>query len=64
LEKIRWLQIAVLFNPIVYISEGLRAAVTPGVRHMPEWAILLALTIFLLILGRFGVRGFLKRVIS
>jgi ABC-2 type transport system permease protein len=64
LEKIRWLQIAVLFNPIVYISEGLRAAVTPGVHHMPEWAILLALTIFLAILGRFGVRGFLRRVIS
>jgi ABC-2 type transport system permease protein len=64
LGKIRWLQIAVLFNPIVYISEGLRAAVTPGVQHMPEWAILLALVVFLGILGRFGVRGFLRRVIS
>ena len=64
LGKIRWLQIAVLFNPIVYISEGLRAAVTPDVEHMPVWGILLALTVFLLILGRFGVRGFLKRVIS
>jgi len=64
LEKIRWLQIAVLFNPIVYISEGLRAAVTPDVQHMPVWAILLALTFFLAVLGRFGVRGFLRRVIS
>ena len=64
LEKIRWLQIAVLFNPIVYISEGLRAAVTPGVKHMPEWAILLALLVFLGILGRFGIRSFLRRVIS
>ena len=64
LEKMPWLQIAVLFNPIVYISEGLRAAVTPGVQHMPIWAILLALTFFLAVLGRFGVRGFLKRVIS
>ena len=64
LEKIRWLQIAVLLNPIVYISEGLRAAVTPGVEHMPTWAILLALLIFLGILGRFGVRSFLRRVIS
>jgi ABC-2 type transport system permease protein len=64
LGKIRWLQIAVLFNPIVYISEGLRATVTPNVEHMPVWGILLALTVFLLILGRFGVRGFLKRVIS
>jgi ABC-2 type transport system permease protein len=64
LEKIRWLQIAVLFNPIVYISEGLRASVTPGVNHMPIWAILLALTVFLGILGNFGIRGFLRRVIS
>ena len=64
LVKIRWLQIAVLFNPIVYISEGLRASVTPGVQHMPVWGILVALTFFLVLLGRFGVKGFLKRVIS
>jgi len=64
LKELRWLQVAVLFNPIVYISEGLRAAVTPGVQHMPVWAILLALAFFLAVLGRFGVRGFLRRVIS
>jgi ABC-2 type transport system permease protein len=64
LEKIPWLRIAVLFNPIVYISEGLRAAVTPDVQHMPVWAILVALTFFLAVLGRFGIRGFLHRVIS
>ena len=63
-KNIRWLQIVVLFNPIVYISEGLRAAVTPNVEHMPVWAILLALTFFLVLLGRFGIRGFLRRVIS
>ena len=64
LEKMRWLQVAVLFNPIVYISEGLRAAVTPDVHHMPAWAILPALLFFLALLGSFGIRGFLKRVIS
>ena len=64
LDQIRWLQIAVLFNPIVYISEGLRASVTPGVGHMPVWGILVALTVFLVILGRFGIRGFMRRVIS
>lgn len=64
LKNILWLKYAVLLNPIVYISEGLRAAVTPEVEHMPIWGILMALTIFLGILGRFGVRGFLKRVIS
>jgi ABC-2 type transport system permease protein len=64
LKQIPWLKYAVLFNPIVYISEGLRASVTPGVGHMPVWAILLALTVFLVILGRFGIRGFTRRVIS
>ena len=64
LEKIRWLQVAVLFNPIVYISEGLRASVTPQVHSMPIWAIVPALMVFLAILGRFGIRGFLRRVIS
>jgi ABC-2 type transport system permease protein len=63
-KNIRWLQFVVLFNPIVYISVGLRAAVTPNVEHMPVWAILLALTFFLVLLGRFGIRGFLRRVIS
>uniref|UniRef100_E6QLA6 Putative ABC-2 type transporter n=1 Tax=mine drainage metagenome TaxID=410659 RepID=E6QLA6_9ZZZZ len=64
LGKIRWLQIAVLLNPIVYISEGLRAAVTPQVHSMPVWIILPALVVALAILGRLGLRGFLRRVIS
>jgi len=64
LREIRWLQICVLVNPIVYMSEGLRAAVTPGIAHMPWWAILLALTFFTVALGRLGLRGFLRRVLS
>jgi ABC-2 type transport system permease protein len=64
LEKIRWLQIAVLLNPIVYMSEGLRAAVTPAVQHMPWVAIMAGLVVFLGILGQWGLRGFLRRVIS
>jgi ABC-2 type transport system permease protein len=64
LEKMRWLQWGVLVNPIVYMSEGLRAAVTPSVAHMPWWAILLALVFFTSLLGRLGLRGFLGRVLS
>jgi ABC-2 type transport system permease protein len=62
--NIRWLSIAVLFNPIVYMSEGLRAAVTPGIAHMPWPAILLALVFFTVALGSWGLRGFLGRVLS
>jgi ABC-2 type transport system permease protein len=64
LSSIRWLQVGVLFNPIVFMSEGLRAAVTPGISHMPWWAIGLALAFFLALLGRLGIRGFLRRVLS
>ncbi len=64
LDKIPWLQMGVLINPIVYMSEGLRASVTPGIPHMPWWAILIALVFFTAALGRLGLRGFLKRVLS
>jgi ABC-2 type transport system permease protein len=59
-----WIQMGVLFNPIVYMSEGLRAAVTPAIPHMPWWAILGALVFFTAALGRWGLRGFLGRVLS
>ncbi len=64
LNHIRWLQIAVLVNPIVYMSEGLRAALTPGVPHMPAPYILLALLVSLALLGNLGLRGFLRRILS
>ena len=64
LDKIAAMKYGVLINPIVYMSEGLRAAVTPGVPHMPWWAVLLALTVFTAALGRLGLRGFLRRVLS
>jgi ABC-2 type transport system permease protein len=64
LDKIPWLQMGVLVNPIVYMSEGLRASVTPGIEHMPWWAILVALAFFTAALAKLGLRGFLGRVLS
>jgi ABC-2 type transport system permease protein len=64
LERMRWLQLVVLLNPIVYMSEGLRAAVTPSIPHMPWWAIIPALLLFTAVLGKLGLRGFLKRVLA
>ena len=64
LNRILWLKYTVLFNPIVYMSEGLRAAVTPGIAHMPWWAILSALVFFTTVLGRWGFKGFLGRVLT
>ncbi|ADW70043.1 ABC transporter permease [Granulicella tundricola] len=64
LGPIRWLQIGVLFNPIVYMSEGLRAALTPSLNHMPEPLILGMLCIFLALLTWLGMKGFMRRVIG
>jgi ABC-2 type transport system permease protein len=62
--KVRWLQLLVLINPLVYMSEGLRTALTPNVPHMPAWVSLIALLIGLMVLGTFGVRGFIRRVLT
>lgn len=64
LVHLRWLQIGVLLNPIVYISEGLRAALTPTMGHMPDVGILAALVFFLALLMWLGMRGFRRRVVS
>jgi ABC-2 type transport system permease protein len=63
LKNIVWLKYAVLINPIVYMSEGLRASLTPSA-HMPNWFILTMLIFFLALLTRVGMRGFAKRVLS
>ena len=64
LGRIPWLQYGVLINPIVYMTEGLRAALTPTLPHMPPAAILGMLVFFLVALTWVGTRGFLRRVIN
>ena len=64
LYKVRWIQIAVLINPLVYMSEGLRTALTPETPHMPAWTTTSALLLCVLILGWIGIRGFIRRVVS
>jgi len=64
LDKVPWLKILVLFNPLVYMSEGLRTALTPSLPHMPVWASLLALAVSLALLTSIGMKGFLARILS
>jgi len=64
LHVIRWLQIVVLINPMVYMTEGLRAALTPGLGHMPLWAILVALIGGTAVFGALAVRTFQNRVVN
>ena len=64
MHNVRWLQILVLINPVVYMSEGLRTTLTPSLPHMPAWVTIIALTISLVVLSWVGVKGFLRRVLS
>ena len=63
LEPIRWLQILVLVNPLVYMCEGLRAALTPA-PHMSLWAIYPAIVGFSVLFTWVGLKGFKQRVLS
>jgi ABC-type multidrug transport system permease subunit len=64
LHSIRWLQIATLINPMVYMAEGLRAVLTPSLGHMPLWAVFLALIGGTLLFGYLGARTFRNRVVN
>jgi len=63
LDAISWLKCAVLVNPLLYVSEGLRMATTP-LNHMPTWAIYLALIGFTTFFMWLSIRGFAKRVLT
>jgi len=58
-----WLEYLVLANPLVYISEGFRAALTPG-PHMSLWAVYGALAGFAALLTWQGIEGFRRRVVT
>jgi ABC-2 type transport system permease protein len=63
LEPVRWLQIVVLVNPLVYMCEGLRAALTTA-DHMSLWVVYPALVAFSALFTWLGINGFKKRVLS
>ena len=58
-----WLQILVLVNPLVYMSEGFRAALTNS-PHMSLWAIYPVMIGFTALFIWLGISGFKKRVLS
>jgi ABC-2 type transport system permease protein len=64
LAPIRWLQVGVLVNPLVYMCEGFRLSLTTGVDHMPVWAIYVAMIGFTIALAWVGIDGFRRRVLT
>jgi len=57
-------QILVLANPLVYVSEGMRAALTPALPHMSLPVVAIALVAISAVFMVLGLRTFEKRAVS
>jgi ABC-2 type transport system permease protein len=64
LDRVPLMKYLVLIDPLVYVSEGMRAALTPAVPHMVLWGIVAALLAITVIFGRIGLKTFDKRAMS
>lgn len=64
LDPVPVLKYLVLVNPIVYLSEGMRAALFTGVTHMSLPAVYGALSVFAVVFTVLGMRGFKRRVLA
>jgi ABC-2 type transport system permease protein len=60
---LRWLQVLVCINPLIYVNEGLRAAFT-DIPHMPLYAVYPALLAFSAVFLTIGIRAFRGRVLA
>jgi ABC-2 type transport system permease protein len=64
LSPVAWLKYLVLVNPLVYMTEALRASLTPALPHMPVWAFMLALVGGSIGLTLVALRTFTQRVVT
>ena len=63
LSAIPWLKWAVLVNPLVYMSEAMRAALTPSLPHMRVPVVVVAMLAFTGLLLAQSLRKFKQRVV-
>ena len=64
LENFPFLQKAVLLNPLVYASEGLRGTLVPQFPHLSLLAVWAGLVLFNALLLSVGLRQFHKKAVS
>ena len=64
LDAVPAVKYLVLVNPLVYVSEGMRASLTPGIPHMPLPVVLAMLVVLTLGFGALGLRAFDRRAIG
>ena len=64
LDVVPVMKYAVLINPLVYVAEGMRAALTPMSPHMPLPIVIVALIVVTAIFWTLGMRSFMKRAVG
>jgi ABC-2 type transport system permease protein len=64
LDVVPVMKYAVLINPMVYVAEGMRGALTPNVPHMPLPVVLVALFVLAATFWFMGLRSFFKRAMG
>jgi ABC-2 type transport system permease protein len=64
LDAVPVVKYLVLVNPLVYVSEGMRASLTPGIPHMPLPVVLAMLLVLSIGFGALGLRAFDRRAIG
>ena len=64
LDRVPVMKWAVLVNPLVYVAEGMRGALTPATPHMPLPVVFLVLAAMLAGLWTMGLRAFERRAFS
>jgi ABC-2 type transport system permease protein len=64
LARLRWFQVVTAANPMTYVSEMLRGALTPQVPHIEPWICIVVLFGAIALLLALGVRGFYRRAID
>ncbi len=64
LGHIRWFQVLSAFNPMTYVSEGLRGLMAPGVPHIQTWVCFTVAVGSLVALMVVGMIGFNRRALG
>lgn len=64
LQAVPAMKYAVLVNPLVYVAEGMRGALTPALPHMSLPAVVGALVMLTALFWTLGIRSFERRALS
>jgi ABC-2 type transport system permease protein len=64
LSAVPVMKYAVLINPLVYVAEGMRGALTPSAPHMSLPIVIVALVLITILFWTLGMRSFLRRAVG